>query len=901
MNDVKPPRLFHRFFRWYCKPSLRDYIEGDLLELFHQRLHKNGKRKADLLFIWEVLILFRPRFIRNGKQSQPLNHNIMFRNNIKIAWRNIKRHKLVSLINMSGLSIAITAVLFIILYIRDEFQYDKFFHNVDHIFQVNMYATDKGVLSATGGNTAPAVTPTMQSMYPEIESYTRIYRPGDVLVRYEANPSAKSYFTEPHVWGVDSNFLQIFNYPLLEGNAGNCMHQPDAVVITESIARKYFGKSPALGKVLLFDVQKKPFIVAAVLKDLPSQSTFQFDILVPIHAYAEVKKRSWNWFWLQVNSYVRLKSTVPVDKASLAKLEQKFPEMVRLHAFNQKYGQSYDEYVKNGGKLEFSLLPFTRLHLHALPDEVPARLTTLSDIKYIYIFAAIGVFIVFLACVNFMNLSTAQSSTRAKEVGIRKVLGSESRQLVRQFLSEAMLYSFISALSAFILAFILLPSFNHISGRSIEFSSLLSPVTFVTITGLCVLIGFLAGIYPAFYLTSFNPVQVLKGLSILKNNFKNLFIRNGLVIFQFTVSIVLIICTLVVFQQLRYTQNKDMGLNKDRVLEIANTARLGNNEEPFRIELSKLAGVAGASRSGSIPTKGNFGDGYVPEAVETDKPLITDLGLSSYMVDEHFIPTLQIKVLKGRNFSDAFNDSASVILNEKAATEIGWKDPVGKILDYPGNDQKFKVIAVVKDFNTSSLHDAVEPFALFHNSSKTYYVNSSYITVRLSGGSAAPDVAAIESTWKKFAPGLPFDYSFLDEDFDSLYRSEQRMGKIFGVITGLSLFVACLGLFGLSIFTAARRRKEIGIRKVLGASVQGVTLLLSKDFLKLVALSAVIAFPIAWFAMHAWLQDFAYRITMSWTVFFIAAMSALVIALIVISFQSIKAANTNPVKSLRTE
>lgn len=813
----------------------------------------------------------------------------------------MKRNKITSLINMAGLSMAITSVIFIVLYIKDELKYDAFFKDADHIFQVNMTFTDKGVTSTSGGNTAPAVTPTMLSMYPEVESYSRIYRPGDVLVRYEEDNNEQAYFTEHHLWAVDSNFLEIFNYPFLQGDAKTCLQKPDAVVITQSTAKKYFGNENAIGKVLTFDIKKRPFIVAGVLKDLPSQSTFQFDLLVPIRAYAEVQKRSWNWFWLQVNSYVKLKPTAAVDNASIAKLEQKFPAMVKEHAFNKGYGQSFDEYVKNGSKLEYSLMPFEKVHLYAIPGETPARLTTLSDIKYVYIFSAIGFFIILLACVNFMNLSTAQSAIRAKEVGIRKVLGSEKKQLIRQFLSEAMLYSFLSTLAALLFAFALLPFFNDISGRSIHFSSLFSDTAIVFVAGLCLLIGFLAGVYPAFFLTSFNPVHVLKGVTVFKNNFGNLFIRNGLVIFQFTVSIALIICTIVVFQQLKYTQNKDMGLSKDHVIEIANTSRLGNNEEAFRQEISKLSGVTDASISGSIPTKNNFGDGYNPEETESDKALVKDIGLSSFMVDEHFIPTLNIRVLKGRNFSREFNDSSSVILNETAATQIGWKDPIGKYLEYPGNDQKFKVIAVVKDFNTSSLHDVVEPFALFHTSSKTYYVNSSYISVKLGAGNVSASLGNIENTWKKLAPGTPFDYSFLDEEFAALYHSEQRMGKVFGIFTFLSIFVACLGLFGLSIFTAARRQKEIGVRKVLGASVQSVVFLLSKDFVKLVIVAAIIAFPIAWFAMNKWLEDFAYRITISWYVFIIAAMSALFIAILTITFQSIRAAMMNPVKSLRSE
>ncbi len=900
-NAPRPPRLFHRFFRWYCKQELRDAIEGDLLELYHQRLEQYGKIKAGWRFIIDTLTLFRPGIIKGISKQANLKPNLMFRNHFIIAWRSMLRNKFTSLINVSGLTIAVTAVLFIVLYIHDEKQYDTFLKDANHIFQVNMTVTDKGITSTTGGNTAPAVTPTMLSMYPEIESYTRIYRPGDVMVRYEENNNPRAYFTEPHVWAVDSNFLDIFSYPFAEGNAQTCLQKTGDVVITASIAKKYFGTENAIGKILLFDTAKKPFVVAAVLKDLPAQSTFQFDMLVRIGAYAEVKKRSWNWFWLQVNSYVKLNPQTGVDKSSIAKLNQKFSAMVKEHTFSSKYGQSYEEFTKNGGRLEYSLFPFSDVHLHALPLDVRARLTGLSDVKYIYIFSAIGIFIVLLACVNFMNLSTAQSTVRAKEVGIRKVLGSAKKQLVTQFLSEAILYSVLSTVIAIILSCILLPAFNLLSGKSIAYSALFSGNTMAVAGGLSLLVGLMAGLYPAFYLTAFNPIQVLKGVFVFNNKISQGFIRNGLVTFQFTVSIVLIICTLIVFQQLKYTREKDMGLDKTHVVEIANTARLGNSEETFRLALSKLSGVVAASRSGSIPTKNNFGDGYNPERTENDQPIISDIGMSSFMVDEYFIPALQIKVLKGRNFSQSFNDSASVIINETAAAKIGWKDPVGKYLNYPGNDQKFKVVGVIKDFNISSLHDVVEPFALFHNSSHTYYVNSSYVSVRLAAGNPTEYLHAIEKTWQQFAPGMPFDYSFLDAEFDNLYRSEQRMSQLFSVMTFLSLFVSCLGLFGLSLFTAARRRKEIGVRKVLGASVQTVVILLSRDFLKLVALSSIIAFPIAWLAMHSWLQDFAYRITISWTVFLVAALLALVIALLVISFQSIRAARANPVKALRTE
>ena len=812
----------------------------------------------------------------------------------------MQRNKVNSFINIAGLAIGMACVILIALYVKDELSYDKFFKQADHIFQVNMTISDNGVEGSTGGNTAPKAGPTFASSFPEIESYARTYRPGDVMVRYEEGTKTESYFTEKRIMAVDSNFLQVFSFALLQGDAATCLQKPSSVVLTEETAKKYFGSSNAIGKILLFDTDKKPFIVTGVLKNIPSQSSFQFDMLAPIKAYAEVKKRSWNWFWLQVNTYIKIRDKVAVDEKGIARLEAKFPAMVKEHIF-EGHGQSFEDFIKKGGSLGFHLMPFTSVHLHANAMGTPARLTTLSDIKYVYIFSVIALFIIILACVNFMNLSTAQSAKRAKEVGIRKVLGSAKPQLIRQFLTEAMLLSVIALLTALVIVFFLLNPFNEIAGKALAFNSIFSSNIWLFTLALCLCTGLLAGIYPAFYLTSFNPVIVLKGMKLFKNNIGNLFIRNGLVVFQFTISIALIICTVIVFQQLQYTRNKDLGLDKENVVVIANTKRLGDKEETFRQELTRHHGVIGASISSSIPTKDNFGDGYEPEQTETDKPLIKDIGLSSFMVDNDFIPVMKMQVLKGRNFSRQFSDSASVILNETAAKQIGWKDAVGKYLEYPGNSQRFKVIAVVKDFNVSSLRDTVEPFALFHSSSQTYNLGHSYISVRFQAGNMNNYLAELESRWKNFAPGTPFDYSFFDNEFDALYRSEQRMGSVFGVFTFLSIFVGCLGLFGLSVYTAERRTKEIGVRKVLGASVQSVVALLSKDFLKLVLLSALIAFPIAWVAMNKWLESFAYRIAIGWPVFIIAAFAALVIALFTISFQAVKAAIANPVKSLRTE
>jgi len=823
----------------------------------------------------------------------------MIRNYFLIAWRNILRNKVNSVINIAGLAIGMACVILILFFVQDELKYDRFFKNADKIFQVNMIGSENGTDFPTG-NTGASIGPTMVSEYPEIETYVRIYRPGDRMVRYELGKEKENFFTETRVLAVDSTFLMVFDFPMKEGNPRTCLDKPNSLVITEETAKKYFGNESAIGKTLLLETDRVPFTVSGVLKSLPSQSTFQFDILQPVAAYPVVKQRSWNWQWLQMSTYVKLKDNVPTDKASIAKIESKFPEMVKKHAFRRN-PTTYEEFVKKGGKMEYHLFPFTSIHLYAAGMGTVSRLTTLGDIKYVRIFSIIAIIIILLACVNFMNLSTAQSAKRAKEVGIRKVLGSAKKQLVRQFLAEALVYSLVSAIVAIMLVLLLLKPFNALAGKSFEFSLLFSGNIILSLIGLVVLTGLIAGSYPAFYLAASRPVAVLKGLKLFKAGKGNLSIRNGLVVFQFTISTVLIISTIVVFRQLRYTQEKDLGLKKESVIIIGNANRIPNGEEAFRQELTKLPGVIDASVSTGIPTRGVFGDSYVPKPAAGEQLLLTELGVSSFIVDENFIPTFQMSILKGRNFSKDFNDSASVILNETTVKQIGWKDPVGKIFDYPGNSQTFTVIGVARDFNVESLRTRVQPFALFYKTSNTYSIGRTYVSVRVEPGNASERLAMLENKWKSFAPNTPFDYNFMDAAFDALYRSEQRMGRVVGVFTFISIFIACLGLFGLAAFTAELRTKEIGVRKVLGASVQGLVALLSRDFVRLVVVSAVLSFPIAWWTMNKWLEDFAYRIEIRWWVFALSGLITLLIALLTVSFQAIRAAMANPVKSLRTE
>jgi putative ABC transport system permease protein len=829
----------------------------------------------------------------------------MIRNHLRIAWRNMKGNRINSFINIAGLATGITCVILIALYVQDERKFDRFYSHASRIYQVNLDANFGGQQFYTN-STPPPVGAALYHAYPEIKTFTRSISLGNQIVSSDPSSRVQNHFTEKRLFAVDSNYLQVFDYAVREGDPAKCLSMSHSIVITEKMARKYFGDpGTALGKTLSLDQYKQPFTVTAVLKDIPEQSSFQFDMLIPVADDPAVKQFTWSWVWSLMNTYVLMNDQFPNDKNSLQQLDRKFPEMVRVQAasaFN-RIGQPFDQFLKKGGKWDFHLQPLREIHLHS--SLIGTSFTNLGDIKYVYIFTIIAFFIIILACVNFMNLSTAQSAVRSKEVGIRKVMGSDRGQLIRQFLTEAMLYSFLATTIAFSAAALLIPAFNQVSGKALHFGDIFRGGIWIFILILTMFTGLLAGSYPAFYLTSFNPITVLKGIGLSKKGAGNRLTRNGLVTFQFAVSIALIICTILVFQQLQFARTMDLGLKKENVLVIPNAEKMSEqDQEAFRQEILKTPGVVNASISSDVPGIDFYGftDFYIPNSSLVKEPLAKDITLTSIVVDEDFIPLLNIQMLKGRNFSRDFSDSSSVIINETTARQVGWKDPIGKGLVYPGKDGvEFKVTGVVKDFNVASIRSPVTPFGLFHASSKTYKANASYLLVQVRTTAMDNILASLKSKWKSFAAAVPFEYRFLDQEFESLYVSESRMGTVFGIFTGLSILVACLGLFGLAAFTAERRTKEIGLRKVLGASVQGLVLMLSRDFVKLVLLAAIISFPIAWWAMHKWLEDFAYRIPIRWWVFVLSASGALLIALFTISFQALSAALANPVKSLRTE
>ncbi len=749
-------------------------------------------------------------------------------------------------------------------------------------------------------NTPPPLGPRLAADFPEIEMTARSFPLGSVIVRREQPGHAPLVFNETSAMAVDTTFLELFGFPMAEGDRNTVLDRPGSLVMTEKMAEKYFGKDSPVGQSLV--VNDRVFTISGVAKTLPSHSSVQFDFLLPIADFKVVDRFSWSWIWLQVDTWARLRQ--PASPESLAATEAKFPAMVRTYApaAYERIGQNFEDLLKKGDRLDVKLLPLKTLHLGY--ENLASRIGTLGDGQQVRIFGIVGALILLLACVNFMNLSTARSMQRAREVGVRKALGSQRSQLVGQFLSEALLYSLAAMLLASLMAWGSLSSFNRLTGLEMGIADLFSPQLMGLVLLLPLATTLLGGLYPAFYLSKFKVVESMRPNAGSKKG-GHAGIRSSLVVFQFAVSIVLMFSSFIVMRQLDFAQKQSPGLQRENVLILENTRNLTPEtaRESFRQQLLQLPEVITVTHATFLPSQGSFGDFYEPEQGAQNRPVVQSLALSSYLTDADFVPALGLEILAGRNFhSNTGADSTSVILNEAAVKAIGWEDPIGKWMRYPGNEnQRFQVVGVMRDFHISTVKMAIEPVAIFHESSHTYQTWASSMALRLKPGTEKTAIEKTAALWKAAVPAAPFEYDFLEASFASLYRSEAKTSAILGVLTALALFIGCLGLFALAAFTAEQRTKEIGVRKVLGASVAGIANLLVGDFIKLVLVAVVIASPIAYYFMQRWLADFVYRIDIEWWMFAAAGMVAVIIAFITVGFQSIKAALMNPVQSLRSE
>ncbi len=807
----------------------------------------------------------------------------MIKNYFKTAWRNLMKYKLYSFLNIAGLTVGILCSCLIFLYVRDEMSYDNYSPLGDRTYRINFFAK-LGDQNATTALTPALAGPVFKTEMPQIEEICRLKQHAGAIVKYENNS-----YNESNVLFADSSLFRVFNFPLLEGSAATALTEPNAVIMSATMAKKYFGNSDAIGRSIKLD-NGKLYKVTAVMKDIPANTHFKCDMFLSMASLEDSRQE--NWGNTSYITYLVLKPGTNIDQFSRT-MTQSFIKHFS-HVLQQYLNTTWEDFTKAGNYARLELIPLLKIHLYSqLQDELDVN----SDIKYVYIFSIVGILILALACINFINLTTARASKRGKEVGIRKVAGATRSGLAKQFLGECFFISTQSWILALALARVLLPLFNQLSGKQFSASDIFSwqflPVSFL----ITVVTGFLAGLYPALFLSSFTPVKVLKGAKETSHS-KSL-LRNGLVVFQFFITTVLLVSAFVVYQQLEYIRNKNLGFNKEQVLVINNGYLLGDKVQAFKQKLLQLPSVSNVSVSNylAVSKDGDHFSVIKGKNPSTENTVLVD----NIWADADFVQTMGITVVQGRDVSKTnVSDSNAVLINEEFAKTFGYpsKPVVGQEIGLPqdeGKLQMYSIVGVMKNFNYGSLHSKIGPMVLFPNG------YPSYINVRCKTTQIASLISSLQTAWKEMASGQPFSFNFLDEVFTQLYEKENRIGTITSVFTFVAISIACLGLLGLVTFMAEQRSKEIGIRKVLGAGTFTITKLMAKDFIRLVLVSVVIAFPVAWYGMSKWLNDFAYRIDMHWWMFAIIALAALVIALLTVSFQAIKAAIANPVKSLRTE
>ena len=814
----------------------------------------------------------------------------MFKNYLKVALRNLWKSRGFSAINIIGLATGLGVCLLIVLYVVDEHSYDRYNEKADRIYRLDADLFFNNTLFSAAVSPRP-MGPAMVKDYPDIEQMVRINGGGDIMVK-----KGNNFIQDHHFAWADSTFFKVFTVPMIQGDPNTALNEPNTIVIDESAARRYFDGTNVVGKTI--ELENHALCkVTGVIKDMPRQSHFHFSFIRNLHDNPDGNGPQSDWLSNNYQTYVLVRPGVSeavlqshIDQAVATYVGRQLQDMLHV---------SMKDMEKTGAHFRYHAMPLLDIHLHSNKS---AEFEVNGNVSYVYVFSFIAILILVIACVNFMNLSTARSANRAKEVGIRKVAGSTRGDLITQFLTESVLLSFFSLVLALGIALLLLPMFNTLAGKEMHAGMLFSGTFLPLLVLLVALVGVLAGSYPAFYLSSFQPIQVLKGK--IASGFKSSWLRSSLVVFQFFISIGLIIGTLVIYRQLNYIRSREVGFDRDQVLVIHNAYAAGDPVKNYRKDLLTLSGVADATLSGDIPTSGSSfsqnGWSRMPSFDSKDLVVLTNL-----FVDEHYIPTLGMKMAVGRSFDpQAYpTDSLGVVINESAVQLMGFKHPLEEKLYRPnGVDSSGKftvaayhVIGVVKDFNYSTVHNKILP--LIMNLSD----NRGSLAVRLKGGHIPDVVKQIEGKWQHMAQGVPFSYTFMDADFNKLYEAEQRTGKVFITFAVFAILIASLGLFGLVTYAAEQRTKEIGIRKVLGANVGGIVALLSRDFVKLVLIASVIAFPIAWWAMNQWLQSFAYRIGISWWIFAIAGLGAVLIALVTVSLQTIRAALANPIRSLRSE
>ncbi len=815
----------------------------------------------------------------------------MLKNYLTIAWRNLTRNRNYAIVNILGLAIGLACFMLIMLYVQDELSYDNFHPNGENIYRMALERKYPG-RSRHYAIIPAGYSEVVNKEYAEVEETCRLFFfQGNQFVLKVDN----QLYEEDNVMWADTTFFDLFGIPLLKGDAKTALAKPNSVILTKTTANKLFGENDPIGKVLDIPQTDNDFEVTGVCEDVPGHSHLQFNMLVSSSSLQFIQQPN----YLNFSAYTYLKLNPNTDPAAL---ERKLPDLVIKYASSQvltQFGVNYEEYQKQGNGYRYFLQQLPSIYLNS---NLESEIKPPGSKQRVSFFLVIAFLILLIACINFMNLATARSAGRAREVGIRKTLGSQRRQIAGQFLMEAVVISLVAAVLAYGVDQVTLPYFNGLTGKEFTTGDLISPQFILVLLAATGLAGFLSGVYPAVSLSAFKPIDVLRGKFMQGTTGAGL--RNSLVVFQFGISVFLIISTILVFKQLEFSQNKNLGFDKESLVTLQGAGGLTPQQgETFKNEVANLPGVVAVSGCSTQPGDSFFGTSFQPQgALE----MTTGSGL---IVDEGYVECMKMEIVDGRSFSKEFADSNSIVLNEAAVREMDLNDPIGKPLitndqfmnPVEGEQTVYTIVGVVKDFHFQSLHHVISPLFLINNQRGFNPGVDGLITVRLGTGDVLPTMQKMESLWKEFQPEQPFHYAFLDRQWSNLYEQEMTTRKVFGLFSLLAIFIACLGLLALAAFTAERRTKEIGIRKVLGATTGGIVALLSQDFLKLVAIALLIASPIAWYAMNEWLQDFHYRIKIEWWVFVAAGLIAISIAFLTVGFQSVKAAMMNPVNSIKSE
>jgi putative ABC transport system permease protein len=877
MNSALPPKLPLRFFRWYCHQDFAEDIEGDLLERFEKNAIEKSVKAAKWGLTTDVLRLFRPSLMKS-LNIQKLNNTTMINNYYKVAWRHIIKEKFYSFINISGLAVGMASCIFIAFYVLKELSYDQYHENLDRTYRIlqGAHAGEERNIPPTPENfrfwgNAP-VGPALKEELPEIEHFCR-FTPGHTKL-IEAN---EELYSEKNVVYGDSTVFKVFSWNLIAGNPDNALKEPNSIVLTESLAKKYFGTTDAMGKTVILE-QERECVVTGVMEDVPDNSQFIFDGIISMTTFYDIRPGIFDsWGYVDFYNYITL-----TEGATMESIKPK------LQPIGTKYTADWEH-----SNFYLDIEPMDGSYLHSVAARQAGKTGSITNL---IIFSIIGLFILIIACINFINLSTARSLERAKEIGIRKVVGARQYSLVNQFLSEFILLASFAGIIAIGIVTLAAPYLYEITGVKISLSTFLNPV-FIGAFAIGILtIGLLAGSYPAFLLSKFQPAKVLKGN--FKTGSSGVVLRKGLVTFQFILTIGLIIGTSTVYNQLQYLQNHELGFAKDQtlVLEFGFDGQVERNIEAIKNEFEAIPSITSICASRAVP------GGYHPNAgtlIEDKNGEMVPHSPAIYEIDPDFVPFYEIKVLAGRAFSyEYYSDSTeALMINMAAARQWGYTDPeevVGKKFSQWG--KAGKIIGVLDDFNYRSLHTEVAPLSLRYEP-----FSMAMFSLKVNTADLYSTIQNLENKWKELIPHRPFSYYFLDDSFDQQYKADNQFAELFTAFAVLAIIIAFLGLFGLTTYTTSQRIKEIGIRKVLGASVSSIVILLSKDLSKLLIVAFIIAAPLAWFAMTKWLEGFAYQASIGIGIYIIAAVSISVIAFGTMSWQSMKAALQNPTNSLKNE